>query len=236
MTSQTYPQPQGSRLLPVTDRLSRLPYWLLAAILLAVYFLWVIATNGDYQVIFSATVKGMGTTIYVTLIAYTVATLLGLVMGLLRLSKRRVIQEASRFYVEIVRGIPMLVILYYIAFVGAPTAVDALNWLGRPLIDAGWIEPLNVRQVNFTVRAILALSIGYSAFIAEIFRAGIQSVDRGQVQAAMALGMGSRQTMLYVVLPQAIRNVLPPRGGKKPPPAKPPDQAAEPSENEDHPR
>ena len=214
MTSQTYPQPQGSRLLPVTDRLSRLPYWLLAAILLAIYFLWVIATNGDYQVIFSATVKGMGTTIYVTLIAYTVATLLGLVMGLLRLSKRRVIQEASRFYVEIVRGIPMLVILYYIAFVGAPTAVDALNWLGRPLIDAGWIEPLNVRQVNFTVRAILALSIGYSAFIAEIFRAGIQSVDRGQVQAAMALGMGSRQTMLYVVLPQAIRNVLPPLGNE----------------------
>ena len=102
MTSQTYPQPQGSRLLPVTDRLSRLPYWLLAAILLAIYFLWVIATNGDYQVIFSATVKGMGTTIYVTLIAYTVATLLGLVMGLLRLSKRRVIQEASQQYHRIV--------------------------------------------------------------------------------------------------------------------------------------
>lgn len=214
MSSGTNTQRQGSRLLPITNRLARLPYWLLAAILLALYFLWVIASDGNYRIIFSATARGVGTTIYVTLIAYTFATLLGLVVGLLRLSRGRAVQEASRFYVEIVRGIPMLVLLYYIAFVGAPAVVGALNWLGRPLIDAGLLEPLNIRQLNFTVRAILALSIGYSAFISEIFRAGIQSVDRGQVQAALALGMSNSQAMRYVVLPQAVRNVLPPLGNE----------------------
>jgi polar amino acid transport system permease protein len=98
--------------------------------------------------------------------------------------------------------------------VGAPTFVTALNWLGQPLIDAGIMEALSVRQLNFTVRAILALSIGYSAFIAEIFRAGIESVDRGQTDAALAVGMSRLQAMRYVILPQAVRNVLPPLGNE----------------------
>jgi polar amino acid transport system permease protein len=66
--------------------------------------------------------------------------------------------------------------------------------------------------VNFTARAIIALTIGYSAFISEIFRAGIQSIGRGQMEAARSLGMSSGQAMRYVILPQAIRNVLPPLG------------------------
>ena len=78
--------------------------------------------------------------------------------------------------------------------------------LGAPL--AG----LQVRDVNFTARAIFALTIGYSAFISEIFRAGIQSIGRGQMEAARSLGMSSGQAMRYVILPQAVRNVLPPLG------------------------
>ena len=69
-----------------------------------------------------------------------------------------------------------------------------------------------MRDVDFTARAILALVIGYSAFLSEIFRAGIESIERGQVEAAQSLGMSPWQVMRYVVLPQAIRRVLPPLG------------------------
>ena len=214
MTASVDHRARKSRFLPFTDRVARLPFWLLAAILLAIIFLWIVANDGDYQVIFLATLRGVSTTIYVTVIAYTMATLLGLVVGLARISGQRVIQEVATFYIEIVRGIPMLVVLYYIAFVGAPAFVTGMNWLGRPLITAGIIEEMSVRHLNFAVRAILALSIGYSAFIAEIFRAGIESIDRGQTEAALAVGMSRLQAMRYVILPQAVRVVLPPLGNE----------------------
>jgi len=203
-----------SHLLPFTGRISRLPLWLLFAILLALLFLWMVANNGDYRVIFLATARGLDNTITVSLVAYTAAMLLGLAVGLLRISRNRLILEVSAFYVEIVRGVPMLVLLYYIAFVGAPAVVSAVNWLGGPLIRAEVMQPLNVRQLDFTVRAVLALTIGYSAFISEIFRAGIQSIPRGQMEAALAVGMTHAQAMRRIILPQAVRNVLPPLGNE----------------------
>lgn len=214
MATHVQPQAQESHLLPVTRRLRRTPFWLLAAILIAVYFLWIVANDGDYRTIFGATVRGVGTTIYVSLIAYSAATLVGLGLGLMRATGNRLVWEVTSFYVEIVRGIPMLVILYYIAFVGAPAVVKAINWLGQPLINAGVVRALSVRDLDFTVRAILALAMGYSAFISEIFRAGIQSIDKGQMEAGLALGMSNGQAMRRVVLPQAIRNVLPPLGNE----------------------
>ena len=158
-------------------------------------------------------------TVYVTLVAFTLAMLFGLLLGLMRVSGSRLAREVSTFYVELVRGVPMLVILYYIAFVGAPPVVAGINWIGNLLqgtrIMAQLGAPLaglQVRDVNFTARAIFALTIGYSAFISEIFRAGIQSIGRGQMEAARSLGMSSGQAMRYVILPQAVRNVLPPLG------------------------
>ncbi|HNT78255.1 MAG TPA: amino acid ABC transporter permease [Anaerolineae bacterium] len=194
--------------------LSRLPYWLVAALLLAVFFLWSIVNNGDYRVIFDATVKGVGTTVYVSLIAFLLAIALGLLMGLMRVARQRILREAATFYVEIMRGIPMLVILYYIAFVGAPALVAARNWLAAPLIKLEILNVLNVRQVDFTARAVMALMLGYGAFISEIFRAGIESIGRGQMEAAQSLGMTYAQSMRYVILPQAVRNVLPPLGNE----------------------
>jgi len=207
---------RGARahLLPFTGRLSRMPLWLLFAILLAILFLWMVANDGDYRTIFVATARGLDTTITVSIIAYAAAMLLGLAVGLLRISRNRLVLEVTSFYVEIVRGVPMLVLLYYIAFVGAPAVVTAVNWLGGPLIDAGVIQPLNVRQLDFTVRAVLALTIGYSAFISEIFRAGIQSIPKGQMEAALAVGMTHAQAMRRIILPQAVRNVLPPLGNE----------------------
>ncbi len=214
MTAEKKYRAHHSHLLPLADRLSRLPYWLLAAILLAAIFVWTIINEGDYRVIFGAVRKGLWTTIYVSLIAYVLATLLGLGLSMLRVYQSRLTQEISSFYIEIVRGIPMLVLLYYITFVGAPALVDALNWLGGPLIRAEVIQRINVRQVDFVVRAILALTIGYSAFIAEIFRAGIASIEKEQTEAAQSAGATYWQTMRYIILPQAVRNVLPALGNE----------------------
>jgi polar amino acid transport system permease protein len=108
----------------------------------------------------------------------------------------------------------MLVILYYIAFVGAPALAQALNWLLTPLRAAGLVGSIEARSFDFATRAVLALTLGYAAFIAEIFRAGIESVDRGQVEAAEALGMSHFQVMRRIVLPQAIKNVLPALGNE----------------------
>jgi len=206
-------------MLPFTNRLARLPYWLLAAILLGIIFLWTMLTNADYRVILNAVARGIGTTVYVTAIAYLLAIFIGLVFGIMRVSQFRLAHEISTFYVEILRGVPMLVILYYIAFVGAPGLAQAINALGRWLAGAGPLAGLGqalsafqVRDLDFTTRAIIALTLGYSAFIAEIFRAGIQSIGRGQMEAARSLGMSYRQAMETVILPQAVRTVLPPLG------------------------
>ena len=203
-----------SRLLPITDRLSRLPYWLLVALLLAVIMIWVVVSNPDYRVIFDAVRQGVWTTIYVSVISYVFAILVGLVLALMRVYRSRLTQEVSSLFVEVVRGIPMLVLLYFISFVGAPALVDLINWLGRPLINAGVMAELSIRQVDFTARAILALSIGYGAFVSEIFRAGIESIEKEQREAAQVAGATYRQTMRYILLPQAVRNILPALGNE----------------------
>ena len=203
--------PSRRHLLPVAS-FARLPYWLLAIMLLGVLAVWSVVREEDYRIIFRAVSRGIVTTLYVSVIAYVAAAAVGLLFGLMRASHRRVLREAASVYIEVVRGVPMLVILYYVAFVAAPAAVVLINRLAEPLIAAGWMEPLSVRRVDFVWRAIIALTIGYSAFLAEIFRAGIEAVPRGQLEAALSLGMTRRQAMLHVVLPQAARTVLPPLG------------------------
>ncbi len=207
-------QKRRSHLAPIADGFSKLPYWFLVALLLAVVFLWVVTNDKDYRIIFDAVRKGLWTTIYVSCIAFVLAILLGLFMSLLRVYKSRLTQQVASFYIEIVRGIPMLVLLYYLTFVGAPSLVDALNWLGRPLIDAGVMDEINIRQISFSARAILALMIGYSAFIAEIFRAGITSIEKEQTEAAQSAGATYWQTMRFILLPQAVRNILPALGNE----------------------
>ena len=198
--------------------LARLPYWLLLAILLAVLFLWRLLTDANYTIIFGAVVQGIGVTLAVTLIAFTGAIFVGLIVGLLRVTRNRVLFEITSFYVEIVRGVPMLVLLFYIAFVGAPEIVNFINWIGVGLNRLGLgllgapLMTFRLRDLSFAARAVLALIIGYSAFISEIFRAGIESIERGQTEAALSLGMTRWQTMRYIILPQAIRRVLPPLG------------------------
>jgi polar amino acid transport system permease protein len=205
---------RSSHLVPASDRLSRLPYWLLAVLLLGVMAAWTILNSEDYQVIFNAVRQGVWTTIYVSLVAYSLAIIMGLGWCLMRLSNHRILREIASFFVEVIRGIPMLVLLLYISFVGAPGLVALINWLGGPLIQVGLMHAISVRQLDFVVRATLALSLGYSAFISEIFRAGIESIEKQQTEAAQTEGATYWQTMRFILLPQAIRNVLPALGNE----------------------
>lgn len=184
------------------------PWWLVAAGLLAAWAIWRILSDDLLTQVLHITAKGIGITVFVTVVSFAMASLLGLVLAVAVLSKSVLIRQIARFYIEIVRGIPVLVLLFYIAFVAGPGLVDLINWIGTPL----GMEEMRTRDLSLMWRAIIALTIGYSAYIAEVFRAGIQSVDKGQVEAAKALGLSPWQRFRLIVLPQAIRVMLPPLG------------------------
>lgn len=218
--AQTNPpsvNPHEARLLPQTKNLSDLPWWLLVAISIGASITLLIVTDEQMNVIFRAIITGIGITLGVTFMAYTLAITLGLIFGLGRVSRNKIIFNIAAFYVEIVRGIPMLVLLMYIAFVGVPLVIQGINWVGNLLLSFGLpfgttLAEITSRNVDNMLRVVLGLGFAYGAFSAEIFRAGIEAVDKGQVEAAQALGMTYNQTMRFVVLPQAIRNVLPALG------------------------
>jgi polar amino acid transport system permease protein len=173
---------------------------------------WQIATSELYSEIFAIVARGAGITVFVTMVAFSLATALGLGVALAALSPFTPLQQVARFYVEVIRGVPMLVLLFYIAFVAAPGLVWLYNAVMTLPRELGLVGELRVRDVSLLWRAIIALTIGYSAFIAEVFRAGILAVDKGQIEAAEALGLSGYQRFRLVVLPQAIRIILPPLG------------------------
>ena len=184
------------------------PWWLVATLAIGAWLGWRIAADGLYREIASLLVRGVGVTAFVTATAFTAAATMGLVLAVAVLSPRVWLRQLARFWIEIVRGVPMLVLLLYIAFVGTPLAVAGASAALEPF----GLGPVTTRDVPLLWRAIAALAIGYSAFVAEVFRAGIQSVDAGQVEAAKALGLGPWRRFRHVVLPQATRTVLPPLG------------------------
>lgn len=186
------------------------PWWLVALGIIALTLAITIAVNNIYLQVFETVSRGIGVTIFVTVIGFALASILGLLIALAGMADSLVLRQISRFYIEVIRGIPVLVLLFYIAFVGAPGFVSLYNTITAPLVQAGWADPLQVRDVSLMWRAIIALTIGYSAFIAEIFRAGIESIDKGQIEAAKSLGLTRTQRFRLVVLPQAIKVIFPP--------------------------
>src|SRR3982751_5618387 len=180
-------------------RLADFPSWLLAIGLLGVLALWAIVSSQGYAQIFTALSGGVATTIWVTLVAFTLAIVLGLFVALMRTSGQPVLVQIATFYTELVRGIPILVFLFYIAFVGAPATIVAANWLTQPLQHLGWMPALTVRNFDLTWRAIIALTVCYSAFLSEIFRAGIEAVPLGQLEAARAIGLHKHQIFRHIV-------------------------------------
>lgn len=136
---------------------------------------------------------GLWYTVLVSLLAFAASIVLGLLVALPGLAKNRLARAFNRGYVEIIRAIPLLALLLWVYY-GLPVLLD----------------------INLDVfsAAVLGLAIGESAFQAEIFRGGIQSIERGQHEAADALGLGYVDKMRYVILPQAVRRMLPPLGNQ----------------------
>lgn len=199
-------------------RLVEVPWWFIGIMVIALWAAFTILTSANYRQAFSWIIVGITVTIRTSLAAYAIAIVLGLITGLGRISSNVVFHNAARMYVELVRGIPMLVLIFFIALVGVPAAVGVFNSLGAWLISIGLeglgttLTSMSNQAVPMNIRAIIALSVTYGAFLAEIFRAGIQSIGRGQMEAARSLGMSNGGAMRYVILPQAIRNVLPALG------------------------
>lgn len=139
-------------------------------------------------------IGGFWATIQLSLIAAALSMTIGLLVALPGMSTNRWIRLPSRIYIELVRAIPLLPMLFWV-FYGLPVVMRSM---GMPItIDAFW-------------GAIITLAISDSAFTAEIYRSGIQSIPKGQTEAARTVGLTYNQTMRYVVLPQAIRRILPP--------------------------
>jgi polar amino acid transport system permease protein len=161
---------------------------------------------------------GVVYTIVISVAAFAISLVFGLLAGLGQLSKNIVFRNLSMLYVQVIRGVPLLVQVIFWAFVIVPAIVSLVNALGHTLVNVGWgtvgrgLATLEIRDIEMTYRAIAALAVGYGAFEAEIFRAGIESIGRGQMEAARSLGMSHLQAMRHVILPQAIRVVLPPLG------------------------
>lgn len=184
------------------------PYWLLVTAIVGFYLAYRVATDELYTQVITIVSKGVWVTIFVTIVTFLIASAFGLLLAVGSLSRFIVFRQLARFYIEIVRGIPILVLLFYIAFVAAPTLVVAINWVIEPL----GFDAIRTRDLSMMWKSILALTIGYSAFIAEVFRAGIQSVDVGQIEAAKALGLNGWQRFRHIIFPQAVRTIMPPLG------------------------
>ena len=170
---------------------SSLSWWIAFAGALFVLGYLVLAKPVPYRAILEFLPDGILATFKITVCAIAFALLLGLVAGLGRISSNRVFNTLASTYVEVVRGVPLLVQLFYIYYA-----------LGRFV------------RVPDTVAAITAMAVCYGAYMAEVFRAGIEAIDKGQTEAALSLGLGRTQTMAYVILPQAWRTILPPAGNE----------------------
>lgn len=207
---------------PLDIKLSKLPWWILIIIATGILIIWFIFTDANYYETFKFLLVGVKTTLRITLIAFPISIVIGLITGLMRLSKNTFFYTISTLYVEIIRGIPMVVLLLMVAFAFIPIIVELINNLGEwglYFFDSSIFYNISYRMAEFSIRtipmelrAIIALAIGYGAFEAEVFRAGIQSIGKGQIEASRSLGMSYFQSMRYIILPQAVRRVLPPLG------------------------
>ncbi|VBB05504.1 amino acid abc transporter permease protein 3-tm domain [Lucifera butyrica] len=152
--------------------------------------------NFDFNLVLQSIpllLMGAGVTVKITVLSVGFGLLIGMFAGMARLSKIWMVRVAASVYVDFIRGTPLLVQIFIIYF-------------ALPMVVGRQIDPF--------IAAITACSINSGAYIAEIFRAGIQSIDNGQMEAGRSLGMTWGQTMQYVILPQAFKRIIPPLGNE----------------------
>ncbi len=181
-------------------------WWGLFVAVVVLVIVLVIFWPDPYRRILEFVVDGILITIVVTVVSFVLVMIVGLLGGLGRTARNRYLRGGISLYVEIIRGIPML--------------VQLLFWYyALPQVIRGFGESIgSVALANYTadpvVMAIVGLTIGYGAYMTEVVRAGIQSVPKGQIEAARSLGLTYRMAMQYVVLPQAFRTILPAIGNE----------------------
>ena len=139
-------------------------------------------------------IEYLGTTLKITVVGMFFALILGFIFGMLNLSKSKVLNIIGTIYVDGIRGVPLMVLAYFIYF-GIPMGIQSLGVKGFKL--------------NNDIAGTIALSLNAGAYMAEIFRGGIQSIDKGQTEAARSLGLTYAKTMRKIVVPQAVRVMLP---------------------------
>ncbi len=139
-------------------------------------------------------VDGIKTTLIFTVIAVAQGVVLGTLVAMLKMSKFKIIRFIASVYIEVIRGTPILLQLYIFYFV-LPELLPFLN-----LSQFMWVA--------------IAMCVNSAAYVSEVIRSGIQAVDKGQTEAARSLGLSQRQTMMKIILPQAIRNILPALGNE----------------------
>jgi polar amino acid transport system permease protein len=193
-------------LIPGAEPSARIdPWWWLVVLVIALavslFFL-----SSEYNNIVHFVLYGLRVTAIVTSVSYVLMLIAGMFGALGRLSKNFILHGIASLYVEIVRGIPLLVqlIMWYYVF---PSLVQKIG-------DSTGIAFLAEWRANPIVMAVFGLTFCYGAYMTEIFRAGIQSIPKGQMEAARSLGMTYVQAMRHIILPQAIRVVLPPVGNE----------------------
>jgi len=200
-----------------SDIWKQFPWWLVVIVAFLALMAFLIITNEEYNAAFQfikgelGTIedllngdflafigKGISVTLYVTFVSFIISVVLGLLAGLGRMSHNTFIRNLAITYVEFVRGLPVLVLIFTFAFVVVPEISRAVGADNQALPG--------------TTRGIIALAFFYGAFMGEIFRAGIESIPSGQSEAARSLGLSAAQAMRHIILPQAIRNILPALG------------------------
>jgi len=181
-------------------------WWGLVALVIVALVALVVGQPDPYRRILLFVRDGLWVTVYITAVSFFFTLFAGLFGGLGRLSKNKIIHGISTLYVELIRGIPLMVqlIWWYFAF---PSIIKGFG-------TARGIPALANYSANANLMAIIGLTICYGAYMSEIYRAGIQSIPKGQMEAARSLGMNYIQAMRFVVLPQAIRVILPPVGNE----------------------
>lgn len=208
--------PDGALVPERPHSLTRAPWWLLVIALAALLLAWRLATDALWREIGGRILEGLGVTLIVTAIAFPLALGLGLLAALGLVSARPLPRQLALLYVQVARGVPVLVWIFIGAFVLVPAAVSAAPalgaWLAPLLGPDNTLATLRPADVSMGARVVAALAFAYGAFEAETLRGGLTSLPRGQAEAARALGLSRRQTLRHVLLPQTFRRVLPTLG------------------------
>ncbi len=150
--------------------------------------------------------NGVKNTILLSLLTVALGVVIGIFLALMRISKNKILKFISTAYVEFIRGTPLMVQLFIIYF-GA-------EGLGVSYPDFAVFKQLTGVSSSDFIPAIIALAVNSSAYVSEIIRAGIQSIDKGQMEAARSLGMNYNMAMRYIIIPQAFKNILPALGNE----------------------